>query len=127
MAVTYRIDPSERIVYLTTAGQSPFEEWRDVMMVVLADPAYRPGFDFLNDRTLQEDLPTADYAKSALHFLRVHRWQMGRCRWAVVAGSDALYGRGRMFSALSQSHGIEGEMFRDLDDARRWLLDGRPR
>src|SRR5256885_10720743 len=49
MAVTYRIEPGERIVYLTTTGESSFAEWRDAMMAALSDPAYRRGFNFRSE------------------------------------------------------------------------------
>ena len=48
MAVNYRIDPEERIVYLTTSGESSLSEWTEVMLAVLADPSYQPGFNWFS-------------------------------------------------------------------------------
>jgi len=50
MAVTYRINPGERIVYLDTTATPSFEEWRDTMVALLSDPAFETGFDFLTNR-----------------------------------------------------------------------------
>ncbi|HYJ45050.1 MAG TPA: hypothetical protein VEV81_00455, partial [Pyrinomonadaceae bacterium] len=82
MAVTYRIDPDERVVYLTTIGDSSFREWREKMLVVLSDPAYRPGFNFLSDRSQQTDVPDPVFARGAAEFLNEHSREMGSFRWA---------------------------------------------
>src|SRR2546422_15150 len=107
MAVTYRIDAEERIVYLTTTGESSFAEWRDAMLSVLSDPAYEKGFNFLSDRRAQADLPDTEFARDAAWFLRGHSGAMGDCRWAAVAGRDALYGMARMFSTFSEGTCIQ--------------------
>ena len=121
MPVTYRIAPDERIVYLTTTGEAPFAEWREAVLSALSDPAYRQGFNFLSDRREQSDVPDAEFARAAAAFLGEHSAVIGGCRWAAVAGRDALYGMARMFSTFSEGTCISVAAFRDYGDARRWL------
>ena len=123
MAVTYHIDTAEHVVYLTTARDSSFVEWREVMMAVLSDPSYRPGFNFLSDRRQETDVPSTEFARSAADFLNQHSREMGSFKWAAVSGDMAIYGMQRMFSILSEIRGIKAEAFTDYEEARTWLLD----
>jgi hypothetical protein len=126
MAVTYRIAPDERIVYLTTTGESSFAQWRDAVLSALSDPAYRKGFNFLSDRRDQTGVPDADFARAAAALLREHSAAVDGCRWAAVTGRDALYGMARMFSIFAEGTCIQAAAFRDYEDARRWLTGDPP-
>ena len=126
MAVTYRIAPDERTVYLTTEGESSFAEWRDAMLSALSDPAYRKGFYFLSDRREEAGVLGADFARSAAHFFREHSDELAGCLWAMVADRDAAYGMARMFSLLSEGTCVRVEAFRGHDEARRWLTGHHP-
>jgi hypothetical protein len=126
VAVTYRIAPDERTVYLTTTGEATFAEWREAVLSALSDPDYRKGFNFLSDRSDQADVPDTAFAKSAAALLREHSALIDGCRWAAVAGRDALYGMARMFSTFSEGTCIQVAAFRDYEDARRWLAGDPP-
>ena len=121
MAVTYRIDPQERVVYLTVTGKSPFGEWEAAMLRVLADPAYVRGFNFLTDRRGQVDVPGPEFPHQVLRFLVEHTPEMGRYRWAAVSQREATFQALRMFSILAEETDIHVEAFKDYDEARRWL------
>jgi hypothetical protein len=123
MAVTYHINTDERVVYLTITGDTSFTEWRETMLEVLADPSYRPGFNFLSDRRQEADIPSTESAKGAAQFLKQHLAQMGRYRWAAVSSNSATYGMLRMFSIYSEMKGVQAEAFTDYEEARSWLLD----
>lgn len=125
MPVTYSVEPGEGIVYMSVDGEAPFEEWRGVLLEVFADPAYRPGFNFLSDRTRATDCPDSNYVQRCLDFLLEHRREMGSYRWAMVSRQPAVYGMQRMFSILGESNGVRAEVFKDFEQARGWLL-GRP-
>ena len=125
MPVTYRIDPDERIVYLTTDGNVPFIELEAVVLEALADPSYRRGFGFLSDNTRETDVPDPGYVRRCVDFIRRHEAEMGGCRWAMVSGQTALFGMQRMFSILAEAHGITVRVFREPEAGRRWLL-GQP-
>jgi len=122
VAVTYRIDTADRVVYLTTVGESSFAEWRDVMLCALSDPQYRRGMGFLSDRRGQTDVPDPEFARAAAQFLMQHDDEMAGGRWAAVSNQAAVYGMQRMFSILSEATGVTTAAFMDFEEARRWLL-----
>jgi hypothetical protein len=124
MAVTDRIDPRERIVHITVAGESSFTEWEAALRRVLADPAYVRGFNFLTDRRGQTDVPGPEFPREVLRFLVAHVAEMGRYRWAAVSPREATFQTLRMFSILAEEVDIRVEALRDYDEARRWLLGG---
>jgi len=124
MAVTYRIDARERIVYLTVYGESPFEEWEAAMRRVLADPGYMKGFNFLTDRREQRDVPGPEFPHRVLSFLVERTPEMGRYRWAAVSAREATFQTLRMFSILAEEADIHVRVFGDYEEARRWLLGG---
>lgn len=124
MAIEYRIDPEDRVVYLTVTGESSFPEWEAAMRRVLADPAYVRGFNFLTDRRGQSNAPEPEFPLWALRFLVGHTPEMGRYRWAAVSNSEATFQAVRMFAILAEETDIRIEAFRDYDEARRWLLNG---
>ena len=125
LAVTYKISPDERIIYLTTAGDSTFDEWRDAMLGVLSDPAYRRGMGFLSDRRGQTGTPEPEFAREAAQFLMQHSDEMEGCRWAAISEDAAIYGMQRMFAILSETTGVTARAFMDYEEARRWLLEPR--
>ena len=106
MAVNYRSDPDERIVYLTTTGESSLAEWREAMLAALSDSSYQPGFNFLSNRRLEKDVPDTQFARGAADFLKLHNEEMGAYRWAAVSNNAAVYGMQRMFSIFSEMNGV---------------------
>jgi hypothetical protein len=121
MPVTYRIDPEERLVHLTMAGASSFDEWEAAMLAALADPSYRPGFGFLIDRR-GADITTPDFVRRVVAFNLEHRVELGGGRRAVVVGSVSDFGMGRMYATLSEMGGVTAATFLSHEQARRWLL-----
>jgi hypothetical protein len=124
LAITYRIEPRERVVYLNVTGASPFEEWEGVLRRVLADPGYVKGFNFLTDRRGQTDMPGPEFTLKVLRLLVSHTSEMGRYRWAAVTPWPVPFGTLRMFSILAEEADIHVEAFNDFDVAQRWLLSG---
>ena len=123
MAVTFRIDPDARIVFLTTIGDSCLSEWTEAMNAVLADPLYRPGSNFISDRREQSDVPDKEFAKGAADFLRQHSHEMGHYRWASLSNNPAVYGMQRMFAIFSEIRGVVATAFNDYEEAYRWLRE----
>ncbi len=122
MPVSYRIDPEEKIVYITIVGDSSLAEWTEVMLTVLTDPSYQPGFNFLSDRCEESDVPSVGFPQGAASFLKLHQAGMGEFRWAGVSDKPAIYGMQRMFSTFSAMKGIRAQAFTDFEEARRWLI-----
>jgi hypothetical protein len=126
LAVTYRIDPDERIVYLDTTATPTFEEWHDAMQALLSDPAFETDFDFLSSRGPDAGPPTSEFTQKAAAFYRDNQARFGRCRWAsVVAGDATTYDTIRKLALMSDGTNIQVMVFRDAEEARRWLLSFR--
>ena len=125
MAVNYSFDHDERIIYLTTVGDSTFAEWRETMLAVLSDPSYKQGFNFLSDRRKQTGTPDPEFAREAALFLMQHSDEMEGCRWAAISEDPAIYGMQRMFAILSEKTGVTSQVFMNYEEARRWLLESR--
>ena len=123
MAITYRINAEDGIVYLTTTGSSSFAEWRDAMLAALSAAEYRRGMGFLSDRRGQTDVPDPEFVRAAAQFLMQHEDEMAGSRWAAVSNQPAIYGMQRMFTILSEATGVTAAAFTDFEEARRWLLE----
>jgi hypothetical protein len=121
MKFTYRIDKTNRIVYLE--GDDPgLELWRQTLLAVFADPEFETGFNFLSDRRSASEARSADYLKAALSFLKYHENEMGKCKWATIVSTMAAFGMGRMSQLLSENLSTRIEVFKDIDEAIDWLL-----
>lgn len=90
------------------------------MEAVLAGPSYRPGFNFLSDRRMQTDVPSANFVREAADFLTRRSQEMGGFRWAGVAYNTPVYGMARMFSIISELKGVRARAFDDYDEALAW-------
>ena len=121
MAVNYRIEPDERIVYLATTGESSLAEWREAMLAALSDSSYQLGFNFLSDRRLEKNMPDTQFASGAADFLKLHYEEVGSYRWAAVSNNAAVYGMQRMFSIFSEMNGVPARVFTEFEEARSWL------
>jgi hypothetical protein len=121
LAVTYRIATEERIVYLTTVGESTFAEWRDAMLAVFSDPSFERGMGFLSDRRQQTGVPEPEFAREAAQFLMQHSDEMEGCRWAAISEDAAVIGVQRIFTVLADATGVTARAFGNYEEARAWL------
>lgn len=121
MPVIYTIDRPERVVYLTTVGAPSFEEWRDALRGVFADPAFETGFHFISDRR-RAKAPDAEFVERQVVFIREHEPELGRCRWAAVVPDPATDEAARLVTARAGMAEVEVGFFYDLAAARRWVF-----
>jgi hypothetical protein len=88
---------------------------------VLADERFRPGFDFLYDRTRIRDLPDMAFLRSwPSRQARLLRESGGGWLAAIVA-SEPVYVLFRTAGACIDELGASAEVFWTEDDALRWL------
>jgi hypothetical protein len=121
MPVIYTIDRPERVVYLTTVGDSSFEEWRETLLKVFSDPAFEAGFHFISDRR-RATAPDADFVEREVVFIREHERELGCCRWAAVVPDPATDEAARSVTARAGMAQVEVGFFYDLAAARRWVF-----
>lgn len=126
-ACTYKISPEERLVSLTLSEGASFKAFGDALRSALADPAYRPGFNFLSDCRRMTSLPDPSQLRLAADFfLLLPPEGMGKhYRWAMVASNSAWQGMQSAFAGiLEASWGARAKVFLDAEEAQRWLLSG---
>ena len=121
MPVIYTIDRPERVVYLMTAGDPSFEEWRDALLKVFSDPAFETGFHFISDRR-RAKAPDAEFVEREVVFVREHAPEIGRCRWAAVVPDPATDEAARAVTNRAGMSEVEVGFFYDLAAARRWVF-----
>lgn len=121
MPVIYTIDRRERVVYLTTAGDPSFDEWRDALLGVFSDPAFETGFHFISDRR-RAKAPDAEFVERQVVFVREHERELGRCRWAAVVPDPATDEAARAVTNRAGLAELDVGFFYDLAAARRWVF-----
>lgn len=121
MPVIYTIDRPARVVYLSTAGDPPFDEWRDALLGVFSDPAFETGFHFISDRRRAAP-PSNEFVEQQIVFVREHERELGRCRWASVVPDPATDEAARVVTSRAGMTDVEVGFFYDLAAARRWVF-----
>ncbi len=121
MPVIYTIDRPERVVYLSTAGDPSFDEWRDALLGVFSDPAFETGFHFISDRR-RATVPDREFIEQQVVFVREHQREIGRCRWAAVVPDPATDEAARLVTLRAGMTDVEVGFFYDLAAARRWVF-----
>lgn len=120
MSVIYSIDAVARVVYLTTLGEPSFDEWRDTLLSVFSDPTFETGFNFISDRRRSEP-PSRDFVERQIVFVREHRREIGRCRWAAVVPNTATDSVAREVTSRAGMSSVEVAFFYDPAEARKWV------
>lgn len=121
MPVIYAIDRPERVVYLSSVGEPSFDEWRETLLGVFADPAFETGFNFISDRR-QAAAPSGEFVERQVVFVREHEREIGRCRWAAVVPDPATDEAARVVTRRAGMADVEVGFFYDLAAARRWVF-----
>ncbi len=122
MSVEFRIDKDEGIVYGTLKGEVTYTEVLSAITGMVEGEDYNPGLNGITDlREMKWESDQGDLRK-LVQFLIKHRKQIGRSRSAVVVSSDRTYGMARMFEVFSSELSIRVRVFRDYDEAKKWVL-----
>lgn len=121
MPVTYRFDSS--IVLIEMAGEYPLDEIRQTLVNALADPGRPANSSLLINLTESQSIHKRSQGElqSAAQFL-ASLAQRFKNRIAFVSSKDLPFGLARMVSVGAEELGIETEVFRTMDEARKWLL-----
>jgi len=95
------------------------------MRAIFRSSDYRPGFGFLADRR-NADADAPDDADQVLAFMVLNRARVVGCRWALVVGSAASRGMGRMGRTIDEGGSVRVQVFQHIEDAERWLRESAP-
>jgi hypothetical protein len=126
MAITYEIDEDAGIATVTASGSIGQAEDLECFRALLADRAYRPGMGLLLDYRERESVATTEQVKQFVAAGEKLREAFGDPRIAVVVSGDVAFGMARMYSALAEESSVPTSVFRDLEEAMRWLAGEPP-
>ena len=121
MGLRYTIDRTRRVVRTRGWGTVSIADINELMSFVLVDARFDPYFRSLVDFR-EVTLLTGDstgFAAAASMQLYVPG-----TRRAFVASEDHVFGLMRMFATYSERFGQTVQVFRDLEEAERWLEAG---
>ncbi len=118
MPASYRIDVERRMIFSTATGVVTDEDLRGHRERILADPDFGASFDQLWNF---QDAAKIDISATAVRQLaRARSYEPGVKR-AIVTPSDLGYGLARMFQILHDEAPEDLRVFRDLEEAMKWL------
>ena len=120
MPICYRIDPKQKIVYITAEGILTDDELKKHVDNLLSDADYHPGFNRLSDFRA---VSLVDLTGSGMRGLAQGKGTTnseGSMR-ALVVSSDLAYGMARMFQILTDDSSARIEVFKEITEARKWL------
>ncbi len=122
MRLDYHIDVENRRVEVVIEGDLADPDLSDGNERLREDPDFRSEYDQLLD--------LSGATGESLSSGAVRRLARGepifsvRSRRAIVVASDLGFGLARMFQTLRKDEAGEIEIFRSVDEARRWLESG---
>ncbi len=119
-------DIADSIVSLRMNGEYEVREIRSAFLAALDDPRAVDLKGLLFDVSSSESLKER-YASDVIdvgNFLASHTNRFNN-RIALVAGSDFRYGMMRLGSAALQTHAVVNRVFRNDEEARAWILEGK--
>jgi len=121
MPFTFKIDKDIGVVYQTIKGPITTKELLNYFFNIFRHPDYKPGMKYLADiREIEPSLFKKDMdAISA--YLKKYLDNIGPLKVAVVVLLDSSYGMLRMLQTYLEDAQIEIDIFRDIDEARKWL------
>jgi hypothetical protein len=118
MPADYVIDAGRRTVFSRAWGRLTNDDLLGVQDVLRADPAFDPGYRQLYDFTGVTEIAVS---RDAFPALRARTPFDHTARQAFVAGSQAAFGMARMYELLHDLSEQQFRVFRDANEARRWL------
>jgi len=122
LAIGISVKETSGIIVVTAEGDLTAEDVRDGLVGVWERPEFathaRVLWDLRNANAA--DLPSGDL-RSIAAFESKERPEHPRARLAFVVQRDVEFGLARMVGVFSEDPHIDQSVFRDRDEAERWL------
>ena len=122
MGYSLEIDDAGGFARITIWGKPSIEEMMDVLQRLTAQGAFVTSKRLWDVRQATGVLTSDEMEQLARAALA--RDTGGAAKVAIVAAVDVVYGLSRVFEVYRESQDVEVRVFRDLDDAQRWLEHG---
>jgi len=120
MSISFRIDPQLGVIFTVCSNQVTDAEVLNYLRALSQDAGYSPVYSHLIDCT---QVTSFDVSADLTRSVAGKKLFSSRSKCAIVAPQDYIYGMARMFEL--QHRGCV-HVFRDLDDARKWLAVEKP-
>ena len=121
MGYALNIDDASGIARITVWGKPTIEEMMDVLQRLTAEGAFVTSKRLWDVRGATGVLTSDEMEQLARAALA--RDNGGAARVAIVAAVDVVYGLSRVFEVYRESKDVTVQVFRDLDEALRWLQE----
>lgn len=121
MAITYKIDARQNVVYVIVKDTFTGQEILAVFKSVLKDPQFSPQFKLLSDCRDIEVAVTPEQVKLMAGFIKQNLENFRLSKWAFVVSLTVSYGMIRMFSSILEPLEIAVEPFWSYEEAQKWL------
>jgi hypothetical protein len=123
--VTYQIDTANRLIRTKCAGPITAAEVVDHFRVLAQDPSCPDRLDVFLEVCAGTTVPKSeDLRDVARAIARVRsRLEFGIC--AIVASTDVLFGKMRMFEVFAEDYFRQTQVFRTASEAEAWLASQR--
>jgi len=123
MPLTYHVDRDAGLIETKGTGGLSFEEVLDHLQQLEADASLPERLDVLLDLSEVTSLPESEQLRDIAG--KVGRIDVAWGFCAIVASRDALFGMLRVFTVLAEQRFLESRVFREREQAERWLSDSR--
>jgi hypothetical protein len=127
MPIQYEVQEAHRLVLTRFRGRVTEAELRSYVNEVAQDKRIAPDFLKIVDMrdTDPIDMESDVMWTIARQMRRQHHIKVGKT--AIVVNHDVHFGMGRMYQQASADWNPGVEVFREMEDARRWLgLNSEP-
>lgn len=128
MPVTYRFEPEANLTIVTMSGPVGFDDLAGAFLERLGHPDHRPGMNILLDgRDAVLEFSADDIRRLVLLFEQKRDERGAGIRFAMASHQDLTFALGRMYEAYAVRLPEQVRVFRDFDDAMRWVTSsGQP-
>jgi hypothetical protein len=124
MPISYTIDAERNLVLTVASGTLSDDEVMTHKWALHDDPGVGPGMKELSDVRGVERLEVTEVGVRAMAKIdRAVTAGVGEHMLAIVATEDIIFGMARMYEMLTAEDALSVQVFRDIDEATRWLLE----
>jgi len=121
MSITAELDRSAGIWVVTVGERLTLEDVSEIAATTDWEGVNRRLWDVRNVRETPE---TTDELREAAALVTRLRDLFQGGRVAIVVSTDLYFGLARMFQVFAENSGIDYQIFREIDEARDWLVKG---
>ena len=123
MAIEYTIDRNAGLILTRASGTLTDAELLTFKRQLTSDPDFRPGMKELSDvRNVQRFEVTSHGITCLVGQDQADGPKILGHRLAIVATDDAIFGMARMYQALTEKTMQNVRVFRDVGQAKAWLV-----